>query len=46
MVPESIMGASKRSKKPTVLPSYEIYESQQQPTWHYDPKSTVVALIP
>lgn len=29
--PEGIMQASKEGKQPTVLPSYDAYESHQQP---------------
>lgn len=43
MVPESAMQASKGGNQPKVLPSYDVYESQQAPAEHDIPKGMVLA---
>ena len=37
MVPEGTMQASNGERQPIVLPSYDAYESHQQPSWCHNP---------
>lgn len=46
MAPEGATQAFRGGKQPIILPSYDNYESQQQPEWHNDSGGVIVAHIP